>query len=607
LDILDDGMTGKTIHELLELPEHVTSPHAYQVFGLNPGESNAAAIHEAIAQRINQLKAAKPSTAPETWSLAAQVLQTAQRTLTDPKKKAKLDARFGILSMDATASPDATASNSAANTAASEAPKAPVVDPLAALLPTTPSPNAASPATPQGSTPTSVPTPDAQPAVAEMVDASVVASPAVAPNASASAVDQTSASPITSSAPDLSNTPVVPATAPSASPAPLVVQSRSPSAARAQRRRSSGGWLMGGFLLLGFVIVGFLAAFFFWGPGEVQFVRSNDGITIRTKNDNANRSGQPQSSAVDQPEPVQQNQPSNDGIMKQPGARPTASGNSLGSFLSDPDSMPDTSAMPGMSSGMNATPGDGPNAGTGMKTPPDNSMPTEPNNGGMSPATSPTTTPTMQPDGMQPAPDPSMSDPAPPLNSSPPEATPENVKAGEAAISAAEEALRQLDWSTMKTLAETAEKSAATDEQKALAETVYQIADLATYYRGGVSRAMANLNAGNEFNVTDAISLLVVEASATRLVARRGARNYAYTLDEVPFVVSQALAAFQLPMESETGRAAQAVYESIAAKSTPEVRADAVQILRSLQNVEGADALRIADWIETRYSSTTSQ
>jgi hypothetical protein len=118
---------------------------------------------------------------------------------------------------------------------------------------------------------------------------------------------------------------------------------------------------------------------------------------------------------------------------------------------------------------------------------------------------------------------------------------------------------------------------------------------------------MANLNAGNEFNVTDAISLLVVEASATRLVARRGARNYAYTLDEVPFVVSQALAAFQLPMESETGRAAQAVYESIAAKSTPEVRADAVQILRSLQNVEGADALRIADWIETRYSSTTSQ
>ncbi|MFG0267225.1 MAG: hypothetical protein ACF8AM_19055 [Rhodopirellula sp. JB055] len=370
------------------------------------------------------------------------------------------------------------------------------------------------------------------------------------------------------------------------------MQSRSPSAARARRRQSSGGWLMGGFLLLGFVIVGFLAAFFFWGPGEVQVVRSNDGITIRTKNDNANRPGQSQSSAVDRPEPDSQNPPSNDGIMKQPGAGQSASGNSgnsLGNFMSNSDSMPDTSAMPGASSGMNS--------------PPASNIPSEPDNGGMSPATRPN----MQPDAMQPTPNPPESDPSPPMDSPRSEATPEEIKAGEAALSAAENALRQLDWSTMKSLAETAEKSAATDEQATRAETVYQIADLATYYRGGVSRAMANLNAGNEFNVTDAITLLVVEASANRLVARRGARNYAYTLDEVPFVVSQALAAFQLPMESETGRAAQAVYESIAAKSTPEVRADAVQILRSLQDVEGGDALRIADWIETRYTPTTSQ
>ncbi|MEO9932259.1 MAG: hypothetical protein ABJF25_12705, partial [Rhodopirellula bahusiensis] len=76
---------------------------------------------------------------------------------------------------------------------------------------------------------------------------------------------------------------------------------------------------------------------------------------------------------------------------------------------------------------------------------------------------------------------------------------------------------------------------------------------------------------------------------------------------EVPFVVSKALAEFQLPMESETGQAAQAVYESIATKSTPDVREDAVGILRSLQNVEGADAIRMADWLETRYTPTTSQ
>ncbi|WDQ18932.1 hypothetical protein [Rhodopirellula sp. P2] len=585
-------MTGKTIHELLELPEHVTSPHAYQVFGLNPGESNAATIHEAIAQRINQLKTAKPATAPETWSRAAQVLQTAQRTLTDPKKKAKLDARFGIVSMDASTSTDASPATPTAATAA------PVVDPLAALLPTGPSPSAATspPANSPPAAPTSVPTPApaTEPVIAEVVEASVVGGPIV----SAPVVDQVSVTPGPASAANVGNIPTTPASSPTPSQTPLVVQSRSPSAARARRRQNSGGWLMGGFLLLGFVIVGFLAAFFFWGPGEVQVVRSNDGITIRTKNDNANRPGQSQSAVVDRAEPARQGQPPSDGIMKRPGAGQAASGDSLGNFLSNPDSMPDTS-MPEAG----PTPGRGMPAGTT-----DNMQPggPQPDTSGMSPAP----TPGMQPQGMQPAPGTPTPDPSPPMGTTPdssPEATPESIQAGETAITAAENAIRQSDWSTMKTLAETAEKAAANQEQATLAETVFQITDLATYYRGGVSRAMANLNAGNEFNVTDAISLLVVEASAEQLIARRGARNYTYPLNEVPFVVSQALAAFQLPMESETGQAAQAVYESIASKSTPEVRSDAVSILRSLQNVEGADVQRIADWIETRYTPTTSQ
>ena len=178
-------MTGKTIHELLELPEHVTSPHAYQVFGLNPGESNAAAIQEAIARRITQLKAAKSSTAPETWSRAAQVLQTAQRTLTDPKKKAKLDARFGIVSMD-DASSTKTASHSAtatpqkaapSDTAKPIAPAAPAVDPLAALLPTGNASNNTQ-AAPVASTQPAARASDNQSAT-EIVDATLVADPVV--------------------------------------------------------------------------------------------------------------------------------------------------------------------------------------------------------------------------------------------------------------------------------------------------------------------------------------------------------------------------------------------------------------------------------------------
>ncbi|ELP31716.1 hypothetical protein [Rhodopirellula baltica] len=581
--LLDDGMTGKTIHELLELPEHVTSPHAYQVFGLNPGESNAAAIQEAIARRITQLKAAKSSTAPETWSRAAQVLQTAQRALTDPKKKAKLDARFGIVSMDdasstKTASPSVTATPQQAspNDATTNTPAAPVVDPLAALLPTGNTSNNTH-AAPVASAQPAARVSNNQP-VTEIVDATLAAGPVI------DQVHVTPANPATGIgdvAPNL--TPTI-----SQSPAPLVVQPRSPTAARARRRQNSGGWLMGGFLLLGFVIVGFLAAFFFWGPGEVQVVRSNDGITIRTKNDNANRQGQPQAPVVEQKEPVRQVRPTSDGIMKQPPPAQPNSRDSLGNFLSNPDALPDTSTMPGLPSGMPSPPetAPAPGMGTGMQSNVDDSM---------------------QPNTVQPTPGPEPSPTTTPSPAARPEPTAENIAAGETAIASAEEAIRQPDWSTMKSLAEAAEKAAVTDEQVARAETLYQIADLGTYYRGGVSRAMADRTAGNEFNVTDSIALLVVEASAQQLIARRGARNYTYTLDDLPFVVSKALAKFQLPMESETGQAAQAIYESIASKSTPEVRADAAGILRSFQNVEGADPQRIADWIETRYTPSTSQ
>lgn len=576
-------MTGKTIHELLELPEHVTSPHAYQVFGLNPGESNAAAIQEAIARRITQLKAAKSSTAPETWSRAAQVLQTAQRALTDPKKKAKLDARFGIVSMDdasstKTASPSVTATPQQAspNDATTNTTAGPVVDPLAALLPTGNMSNnthAAAVASAQPAARVS----DNQP-VTEIVDATLAAGPVID---QAHVTPANPATGIGDVAPNL--TPTI-----SQSPAPLVVQPRSPTAARARRRQNSGGWLMGGFLLLGFVIVGFLAAFFFWGPGEVQVVRSNDGITIRTKNDNANRQGQPQAPVVEQKEPVRQVRPTSDGIMKQPPPAQPNSRDSLGNFLSNPDALPDTSTMPGLPSQMPSPPepAPAPGMGTGMQSNVDDSM---------------------QPNTVQPTPGPEPSPTTTPSPAARPEPTAENISAGETAIASAEEAIRQPDWSTMKSLAEAAEKAAVTDEQVARAETLYQIADLGTYYRGGVSRAMADRTAGNEFNVTDSISLLVVEASAQQLIARRGARNYTYTLDDLPFVVSKALAKFQLPMESETGQAAQAIYESIASKSTPEVRADAAVILRSFQNVEGADPQRIADWIETRYTPSTSQ
>ncbi|MCC9657795.1 hypothetical protein [Rhodopirellula halodulae] len=561
-------MSGKTIHELLELPEHVKSPHAYQVFGLQPGEANPENIHQAIANRIHQLKAAKSETSADVWSRAAQVVQTAQRTLTDPRKKSQLDARFGIVALD---SPEAPAANPTASSPPSQA-DAPV-DPLAALLPSA-SPTAANPPAPQ---------PEA-PVEAEVVTPSGVAAPVPQPSPAHHQAVQPAAT---------VTTPEIPSSAAAASNqtvAPLVVQTRSPSADRARRRKKSGGWLMGGFLLLGFVVVGCLAAFFFWGPGEVQVVRSNDGVTIRTRRDDS-AANQPASTPNNTQAPTPQaTRPASDGIMKTVPSGDRNSRNSLGNYLSENTEPPDTTSM--IAGGMQNPP---PSA-----TPNENmSRPGDMNSGmaGMTPTADPTTDDnssetTMSPTNTPPA----MTPPEP---DAPSEATPEMIASGEQAIVKAADAIRQANWSAMKDLAEAAEQSAVTPEQKGKAETLYQIADLGTYYRGAVSRGMANLTAGNEFNITDSLSLLVVEADANQLIARRGARNYTYPLDEVPFIVAKALAAFQLPLDSQTGKAAKAVYESVATKSTPEVRTDAVNQLRSLDSVEGADPQQIANWIES--------
>src|SRR6056297_4109946 len=90
-------MSGMSIQELLSLPSDVMHPNAYQLFGLELGESDASTIEGAINQRIASLKQAKASAEPETWKRAAAAVVAAQKTLKDPQAKAELDASFGII------------------------------------------------------------------------------------------------------------------------------------------------------------------------------------------------------------------------------------------------------------------------------------------------------------------------------------------------------------------------------------------------------------------------------------------------------------------------------------------------------------------------------
>ncbi len=140
------------------------------------------------------------------------------------------------------------------------------------------------------------------------------------------------------------------------------------------------------------------------------------------------------------------------------------------------------------------------------------------------------------------------------------------------------------------------------DSQKALAEALFELADLASYYRVGIEKAVAELKIGNDFEVTDNFRVIVVEAGENKLVVRFDAKNRSFTLDELPWSLAHKLATFSVP-DNPTRQAAKAVYQAIAPKSSDAYREQSLQWLDQIQGeIEGADAGRVAETLRSLYA-----
>ena len=116
-------MSATKISDLLPIPEGARKPHAYQVFGLEGGEQDVEKIKSAVQEIYQKLRAAKADTDPKLWTKAAEIVEKARSILSDPRKRAALDERFGVIDFDVESVLDPTASSGA--------------DPLLGLLPTT--------------------------------------------------------------------------------------------------------------------------------------------------------------------------------------------------------------------------------------------------------------------------------------------------------------------------------------------------------------------------------------------------------------------------------------------------------------------------------------
>lgn len=325
-----------------------------------------------------------------------------------------------------------------------------------------------------------------------------------------------------------------------ASVAPVVVKPK-----KTKRRKSSMvTTLMFSTFAIGMLaLIGALIYFLIWGPGELAITKSGGELKITTKP--VENNGTP---LVSRPHPPSEQ-------AQRPPVDPV-----MGDLAGD---------MP---------PPTHPKQPSGLATALQSSNPSK------APESSPMDN---RPDQPQPAMEP-MTD--------------EMIAGSEKALDRVRASIREAKWGEMKVAAESLLEMRMTQEQEAEAEALYELADLATYYRGAIERAVAELNVGNDFAVTDTFRVIIVEKGENLLVVRYNEKNRSFTFDEFPFSLAHRLATFSTPGDSATTQAAKAAYQAIAPIATVAHREEAIVWLREITGeVQGADPKRVADTIKSLF------
>ena len=511
-------MPATNIYDLLPIPEGVTEPHAYQVFGIEDGEQDLTIISHKIREVVGSLKRQKEGTNPKLWTKAAKLAQQARLTLANPKTKAKLDARFGIIAEE---SADASSSDPLASILPSADPLAGILpaadplsgaDPLAAILPTEPElSEAVASDTPSSTGSTEMP-------------AGMFGTPA----------EETSG------------------TTASLGGIPLVVpvqETTGATAGRNPRRRPKpilGLMIFGTFAVGMLAIIGILI-WFMVNRGEVAITQSDGSLTISTTGNQGKASNEKRKKAPRGKATPERLEP--DPVMGTLGPSKTKAENT--------ESMTDLEKK-------------------------------------------------MQDDDLATAPDPESgapmvdAKPKPPVVPEKPVITDEMVAEADKQLTNVEMLIKSAKWNEMKPAAEKASELPMNEEQKERAQALYEVADLASFYHGGIKKAVADIAVGNDFEVTKDFRVIVVEKGDDFIAIQFNARKKTYKFDELPFSLAHKLASFTIAASS-TQTAAKSIYQSISPKANEESRKEALQWLSELSDVRGADPQRISETLKQMF------
>ncbi|MCC9599190.1 hypothetical protein LOC67_01360 [Stieleria sp. JC731] len=180
----------------------------------------------------------------------------------------------------------------------------------------------------------------------------------------------------------------------------------------------------------------------------------------------------------------------------------------------------------------------------------------------------------------------------------PAEPTPQQLQQYSQEIESLEQLIRDAKWDQMKPEADRLIKKNIPGELGSRVSTLYDIADLASYYRGGIVRGLSSRQTGNTFDLVEGFPVIVVQASTQSIAIQFNKQTREYTLETLPPTLMEKLASFALQPEQPDVQAALALYRLVHPATNDEYRQDAWAILESvdgkLQNVDTKELIKVA-------------
>ena len=539
-------MSDHPLSDLLPIPPGVTKPNAYDVFGLNFGEQDNEIIQSTIRSVIANLKAQKSNSDSKRWKAAARLATDAKDVLADPGRKEQMDQQRTKIAASSVPESFAAQANSVITNH----------DPLAGLLPDSDpllayemdsalnsefTENETNEETSTVETESSLNVESLQGLLSESL---LPSNDSFSPQDLLDSIENVSSDADSIEIPGFDET----------SPEPTGnVKLKKPVTNR--RRRSKTGMMIPAvFAVSCFGIVGLVLYFIINKPGVVVTV-SNDGFSVNAANDEANADEAP--AVVEKPRNADPPKPA-DPVMGSLGPD-SKQGKEIGNNakLSDPIPKDADDQKPEKPEQMSDT-----DSGDGAVTPPDG-KPID----------------SMDKQNPQGDPPPDLTKPQDPSMEA---LSPEVLEEANQVLQNAAKAIADANWDQMNSIANSMLDQEMSAEQKERAEELFQVIDLAIFYRTAIIDSISNLNVGNDFEVTDDFRVIVVETTPNSIVVRYNTQNKSYTIDDLPWPLAHKLASFEVS-GAAFSTAAKSVYQFIAPKTNAGLREQALQWIDEIQ------------------------